>query len=112
MSSLPVISLLLMSAATLSTHDVPSQSLAWTDVSASYSQVRDYTALYEKEERAISRGERSALSCLSGSRSIAAPVARHNRKVDQVAVYRAGHNGESSSPVAPACSGRSSAPCA
>ena len=93
-SSVPVVALLLMSAATLSTHDVPFQSLAWTDVSASYSQVRDYTTLYEKEELAISRGERQRIE-LSFRKPLDVRLQwlDDNGKVDQVAVYRAGQNG-------------------
>src|SRR5205823_5196095 len=35
---------------------VPLEPVTWADVAASYAAVRDYTALYEKQERAIDGG--------------------------------------------------------
>ena len=94
MGSGAIVALLLLSAAPLSTHGVFPESLAWIDVSASYSQVRDYTALYEKEEQAISGGERQRMQ-LSFRKPLDVRLEwlDDDGKVDQVAVYRAGRNG-------------------
>jgi len=65
----------------------------WDEVVASYDRVRDYTALYEKEERAISNGERQTIR-LSFRKPLDVRLDWLNDegKVDQTAVYRQGQN--------------------
>jgi len=67
----------------------------WNDVVESYQRVRDYTTLYEKEERAISNGERQTIR-LSFRKPLDVRMDWLNDKgkVDQAAVYRRGHNGD------------------
>jgi outer membrane lipoprotein-sorting protein len=67
--------------------------LAWDDVVASYGQARDYTTLYEKEERAISNGELQTIR-LSFRKPLDVRLDWLNKdgKVDQTAVYRQGQN--------------------
>jgi outer membrane lipoprotein-sorting protein len=67
---------------------------SWNDVVESYAHVRDYTALYEKEERAISSGERQTIR-LSFRKPLDVRLdwLNDDGKVDQTAVYRQGHNG-------------------
>ena len=67
--------------------------LTWDDVVESYDHVRDYTALYEKVERAISHGEPQKIR-LSFRKPLDVRLdwLGDRSTVDQVAVYRAGFN--------------------
>ena len=69
------------------------QPLEWSDVVAAYEQVSDYTARYDKEERAISNGELQRIK-LSFRKPLDVKLEWLNgsNKVDQVAVYRQGLN--------------------
>ena len=70
-----------------------SESATWNDVVESYERVRDYTATYEKEERAISNGERQTIR-LSFRKPLDVRLDWLNDKgkVDQTAVYQHGRN--------------------
>ncbi len=74
-------------------HRAP-ESGDWRAVSASYAAVRDYTALYEKEEQAISGGEPQRMH-LSFRRPLDVRLewVDDSGKASQIAVYREGHNG-------------------
>jgi len=65
----------------------------WDEVIAAYGQVRDYTTLYHKEERAISNGDLQRIR-LSFRKPLDVKLEwlDGNGKVDQVAVYRQGMN--------------------
>jgi holo-[acyl-carrier protein] synthase len=69
------------------------QPLAWPDVTAAYAAVRDYTAIYEKRERAIDNGDLQRIR-LSFRKPLDVKLEwfDSNGKVDQVAVYRQGQN--------------------
>ena len=70
-----------------------SELISWDAVMESYEHVRDYTALYEKEERAIANGERQRIR-LSFRKPLDVRLEwlSDEGAVDQVAVYRAGLN--------------------
>jgi outer membrane lipoprotein-sorting protein len=69
------------------------QTVAWEDVVASYERVHDYTATYEKEERAISNGEPQRIK-LYFRKPLDVRMEWLDEKgaVDQIAVYRQGRN--------------------
>lgn len=65
----------------------------WDEVVESYGRVRDYTALYEKQERAISGGERQTIRLsFRTPMDVRLEWLNDEGKVDQTAVYRQGHN--------------------
>jgi outer membrane lipoprotein-sorting protein len=68
--------------------------IAWSDVVASYAAVHDYTATYEKRERAIDHGEPQTIR-LSFRKPLDVRLdwLDDKGKVDQTAVYRQGMNG-------------------
>lgn len=69
------------------------QPIGWSDVESSYEHVRDYTSLYEKEERAISNGERQTIRLwFRKPLDIRLDWLNEKGKVDQTAVYRQGLN--------------------
>ncbi len=74
-------------------HDRPDAAVVWEDVVASYERVHDYTALYDKDERAISNGEPQRIR-LSFRKPLDVRMEWLNESgaVDQVAVYRQGQN--------------------
>jgi outer membrane lipoprotein-sorting protein len=65
----------------------------WLEVSERYKNIKDYTAVYEKEERAISTGEKQTMH-LSFRKPLDIRLEWLNEKgqVDQTAVYREGLN--------------------
>ena len=71
----------------------PLDALAWADVVAAYEPVRDYTATYDKYERAIDNGDLQRIN-LSFRKPLDVRLEWQNEhgKVDQTAVYRQGHN--------------------
>ena len=65
----------------------------WNDVVESYEHVRDYTAAYEKEERAISNGDRQTIRLwFRKPLDVRLEWLNDKGQIDQTAVYRAGHN--------------------
>ncbi|HEX7530036.1 MAG TPA: DUF1571 domain-containing protein, partial [Pyrinomonadaceae bacterium] len=70
-----------------------SSPITWNDVASSYEPVLDYVCLYEKEERAISEGERQTIR-LSFRKPLDVRLEWLNDQgtVDQTAVYRQGFN--------------------
>jgi outer membrane lipoprotein-sorting protein len=71
----------------------PLQPLAWSDVVAAYEPVRDYTATYDKYERAIDDGALQRIN-LFFRKPLDVRLEWQNEKgkVDQTAVYRQGFN--------------------
>jgi holo-[acyl-carrier protein] synthase len=71
----------------------PLEPLAWSDVVAAYEPVRDYTATYDKYERAINDGDLQRIN-LSFRKPLDVRLEWQDEhgKVDQTAVYRQGHN--------------------
>lgn len=71
----------------------PLEAMSWSDVVARYATIHDYTCLYGKQERAIDHG---ALQTIRMSFRKPLDVRLEwldgTGKVDQVAVYRQGHN--------------------
>ena len=67
--------------------------MTWSDVAGSYAAVRDYTATYEKRERAIDHGEPQTIR-LSFRQPLDVRLdwLDDKGKVDQTAVYRQGLN--------------------
>jgi len=67
--------------------------VTWSDVAGSYAAVRDYTATYEKRERAIDHGEPQTIR-LSFRQPLDVRLdwLDDKGKVDQTAVYRSGLN--------------------
>ena len=67
--------------------------ITWNNVTSSYDNVQDYVCLYEKEERAISGGEKQTIR-LSFRKPLDVRLEWLNDrgKVDQMAVYRQGFN--------------------
>jgi hypothetical protein len=67
--------------------------LNWNDLASSYERFNDYVCLYEKEERAISKGELQTIR-LSFRKpfDVRLEWLDDSGKVDQVAVYRQGLN--------------------
>jgi hypothetical protein len=85
-----------MAGGVLTTPDLAArstESVSWAEVVASYEQVHDYTARYEKEERAIDDGAMQWIR-LSFRKPLDVRMDWMERggKVDQVAVYRQGYN--------------------
>lgn len=65
----------------------------WAEVVQSYSRVRDYTCLYEKQERAISNGETQTIRfAFRKPFDVRCDWLDDRGRVDQTAVYRAGAN--------------------
>ncbi|MDQ2747787.1 MAG: DUF1571 domain-containing protein [Acidobacteriota bacterium] len=66
---------------------------AWNELSKRYENVKDYTALYEKEEKAISKGERQTIK-LSFRKpfDIRMDWLDDKGKIDQTAIYQKGKN--------------------
>src|SRR5437763_5153850 len=80
-------------AATRGAQATPYAALGWQEVVAGYERVRDYTTIYEKEERAISNGEPQHIR-LSFRKPLDVRMEWLDAQggVDQVAVYRQGQN--------------------
>jgi outer membrane lipoprotein-sorting protein len=67
--------------------------IGWVDVAAAYEQVRDYSTLYEKEERAISNGERQTIRLFFRKPAdVRLEWLDDKGDVEQTAVYRKGFN--------------------
>lgn len=67
--------------------------ITWNEVAASYEQIRDYTSLYLKEERAISNGELQTIRlAFRKPLDVRLEWLNEKGKVDQTAVYRQGFN--------------------
>ena len=66
---------------------------AWSELSRRYENIKSYTALYEKEEKAISKGERQTIK-LSFRKPFEIRMDWLNEagKVDQTAIYQKGKN--------------------
>lgn len=70
-----------------------SAPIEWAQISAAYDQVRDYTAVYEKEERAIDNGEHQAIRLFFRKPAdIRLEWLNDKGDVDQTAIYRKGFN--------------------
>jgi hypothetical protein len=70
------------------------QMPGWDAVVSRYAAVRDYTCLYEKEERAISNGELQTMRlAFRKPLDVRLEWLNDRGRVDQVAVYRQGANG-------------------
>lgn len=68
-------------------------AFSWAEVVESYSRVRDYTCLYEKQERAISNGEKQTIRfAFRKPFDVRCDWLDDRGRVDQTAVYRAGAN--------------------
>jgi len=67
--------------------------ITWNEVSSTYERVLDYVCVYEKEERAISNGEKQTIR-LSFRKPLDVRLEWLNDqgKIDQTAVYRQGFN--------------------
>src|SRR5207244_3547627 len=67
--------------------------VTWNEVTGAYERVLDYACLYEKEERAISNGEKQTIR-LSFRKPLDVRLEWLNEqgKIDQTAVYRQGFN--------------------
>jgi hypothetical protein len=77
-----------------SSAEPPPAPVAWDDVVKSYERVHDYTCLYEKEERAISKGELQSIHLYFRKPfDVRMEWLNEHAKVDQTAVYRQGFNG-------------------
>jgi phosphopantetheine--protein transferase-like protein len=69
------------------------QPLAWSDVVAAYESVRDYTATYDKYERAINDGDLQRINLFFRKPlDVRLEWQDERGKVDQTAVYRQGKN--------------------
>ncbi len=67
--------------------------VTWSDVAASYAAVRDYTATYEKRERAIDHGEPQRIRlAFRKPLDVRLEWLDDKGRVDQTAVYRQGLN--------------------
>jgi hypothetical protein len=70
-----------------------SAPITWNDVTASYERVLDYVCLYEKEERAISDGEKQTIRLFFRKPlDVRLEWLNDRGNVDQTAVYRQGFN--------------------
>jgi hypothetical protein len=70
-----------------------SAPITWNDVNASYERVLDYVCLYEKEERAISDGEKQTIRLFFRKPlDVRLEWLNDRGNVDQTAVYRQGFN--------------------
>ena len=69
------------------------QPIAWADVVAAYESVRDYTATYDKYERAINDGDLQRINLFFRKPlDVRLEWQNESGKVDQTAVYRQGMN--------------------
>lgn len=67
--------------------------ITWNDVTASYERVLDYVCVYEKEERAISEGEKQTIRLFFRKPlDVRLEWLNDRGNVDQTAVYRQGLN--------------------
>ncbi len=67
--------------------------ITWIDIASSYDRIRDYQCLYEKEERAISSGERQTIKVsFRKPFDVRLDWLGDKGKVDQTAIYRQGAN--------------------
>ncbi|MDQ2856503.1 MAG: DUF1571 domain-containing protein [Acidobacteriota bacterium] len=67
--------------------------ITWIEVAGSYERLSDYVCLYEKEERAISKGELQTIRLFFRKPfDVRLEWLNDNGKVDQIAVYRQGLN--------------------
>jgi outer membrane lipoprotein-sorting protein len=67
--------------------------ISWSEVAASYGRVRDYTALYEKEERSVDGGERQRIRLFFRKpQDLRLEWLDSKGNVDQTVVFRKGHN--------------------
>jgi hypothetical protein len=96
--TLPGASLVLAGASLLAWHAPndpvrANDSVSWDTVTTRYASVRDYTCLYEKQERAISNGELQSIR-LSFRKpfDVRMEWLDDRGQVDQIAVYRQGAN--------------------
>lgn len=66
---------------------------AWSEISKRYENVKDYTAIYKKEEKAISKGEKQTIK-LSFRKpfDIRLDWLNEKGKIDQTAIYQKGKN--------------------
>lgn len=65
----------------------------WSDVASRFENVKDYAALYEKEEKAISKGERQTIKIFFRKPfDIRLDWLDDKGKVDQTAIYQKGKN--------------------
>jgi outer membrane lipoprotein-sorting protein len=68
--------------------------LTWSDISDSYDRIQTYQCLYEKEERAISNGEKQTIKVsFRKPFNVRLDWLGEGGKIDQTAVYREGFNG-------------------
>lgn len=66
---------------------------AWSEISKRYENVKDYTTLFEKEEKAISKGERQTIKVsFRKPFDIRMDWLDDKGKVDQTAIYQKGKN--------------------
>jgi outer membrane lipoprotein-sorting protein len=71
----------------------PPAPITWSEVAAAYEHVRDYTALYEKEERPINNAERQTIRFFFRKPlDVRMEWLDEKGDVDQTAVYRQGFN--------------------
>ena len=71
-----------------------SAPISWAEIAQSYASVRDYTCLYEKQERAISNGEKQTIRFYFRKPfDVRCDWLNDRGRVDQTAIYRAGENG-------------------
>lgn len=70
-----------------------SAPLTWSDIAESYSRIQTYQCLYEKEERAISNGEKQTIRVsFRKPFNVRLDWLGDGGKIDQTAVYREGLN--------------------
>jgi outer membrane lipoprotein-sorting protein len=70
-----------------------SAPIDWAQISAAYDHARDYTAVYEKEERAIDNGERQRIRLFFRKPAdVRLEWLNDKGDVDQTAIYRKGFN--------------------
>jgi outer membrane lipoprotein-sorting protein len=92
-ASLAIVAMLTAGAPPLEARALPARALTWADVSQAYAAVHDYTARYEKEERAIDHGEIQWIDLkFRKPLDVRMDWLDRNGKVDQTAVYRQGLN--------------------
>lgn len=69
------------------------EAITWNDIAKSYDEIHTYQCLYEKEERAISNGERQTIKIsFRKPFDVRLDWLNESGKVDQTAVYRQGFN--------------------
>ncbi len=80
----------LISAKDVSTTPMP---FDWSEVSKRYDAVKNYTAIYDKEEQAISKGEKQTIKlAFRKPFDIRLDWLGDNGKIDQTAIYQQGKN--------------------